>query len=108
MREYKTLSIITPILISVEVIIECIIPFITANLVNEIKAGSNLNTILKYGGILIILAFLSLLFGAVAGSTSARAACGFAKNLRKDMFYSVQNFSFENIDKFMTSSLYNL
>lgn len=105
MREYKTLSIITPILISVEVIIECIIPFITANLVNEIKAGSNLNTILKYGGILIILAFLSLLFGAVAGSTSARAACGFAKNLRKDMFYSVQNFSFENIDKFMTSSL---
>ncbi len=105
MREYKTLSIITPILISLEVIIECIIPFITANLVNEIKAGSNLNTILKYGGILIILAFLSLLFGAVAGSTSARAACGFAKNLRKDMFYSVQNFSFENIDKFMTSSL---
>jgi ATP-binding cassette subfamily B protein len=104
-REYKTLSIITPILISLEVIIECIIPFITANLVNEIKAGSNLNTILKYGGILIILAFLSLLFGAVAGSTSARAACGFAKNLRKDMFYSVQNFSFENIDKFMTSSL---
>lgn len=104
-REYKKLSIITPILISLEVVIECIIPFITANMVNQIKAGSDLNTIIKYGILLVIMAFLSLTFGGIAGSTSATAACGFAKNLRKDMFYSIQDFSFENIDKFMTSSL---
>lgn len=104
-REYKKLSIITPILISLEVVIECIIPFITANMVNQIKAGSDLNTIIKYGILLVFMAFLSLTFGGIAGSTSATAACGFAKNLRKDMFYSIQDFSFENIDKFMTSSL---
>ncbi|WP_341876620.1 ABC transporter ATP-binding protein [Defluviitalea saccharophila] len=104
-REYKKLSIMTPILISLEVVIECIIPFITANLVNEIKSGCDLNTILQYGMILIIMAFLSLAFGGIAGTTSATAACGFAKNLRKDMFYSIQNYSFENIDKFLTSSL---
>jgi len=74
-------------------------------MVNEIKGGCDLNTIIKYGIILIIMAFLSLTFGAVAGTTSATAASGFAKNLRKDMFYSIQNYSFENIDKFMTSSL---
>jgi len=104
-REYKRLSIITPILITLEVVIECIIPFITATLVNEIKGGCGLNTIIKYGVILIIMAFLSLLFGAVAGSTSATASSGFAKNLRKDMFYKIQEYSFENIDKFQTSSL---
>ncbi|MBZ4667641.1 MAG: ATP-binding cassette, subfamily multidrug efflux pump [Epulopiscium sp.] len=88
-----------------EVVIECIIPFITAALVNEIKAGCGLNTIIKYGVLLILMAFFSLLFGGIAGSTSATAASGFAKNLRKDMFYSIQNYSFENIDKFLTSSL---
>lgn len=104
-REYKKVSIITPILISLEVVIECIIPFITATLVNKIKSGCELNTIINYGIVLIIMAFLSLMFGAIAGSTAATASCRFAKNLRKDMFYSIQNYSFENIDKFMTSSL---
>lgn len=104
-REYKKLSIITPILISLEVVIECIIPFITANMVNEIKGGCDLNTIIRYGVVLFIMAVLSLTFGAIAGSTSAKAASGFGKNLRKDMFYSIQNYSFENIDRFMTSSL---
>ncbi|ODM27943.1 ABC transporter [Clostridium sp. Bc-iso-3] len=104
-REYKKLSIITPILISLEVVIECIIPFITANLVNLIKSGCELRTIINYGVVLIVMASLSLMFGAIAGSTSATASCGFAKNLRKDMFYSIQNYSFENIDKFLTSSL---
>lgn len=103
--EYKKLSIITPILISLEVVIECIIPFITATLVNQIKSGSELNIIIKYGIVLTIMAFLSLMFGAIAGTTSATASCGFAKNLRKNMFYSIQNYSFENIDKFQTSSL---
>ncbi|HHV28197.1 MAG TPA: ABC transporter ATP-binding protein [Clostridium sp.] len=104
-REYKKLSIITPILISLEVVIECIIPFITANLVNLIKSGCELRTIINYGVVLIVMASLSLMFVAIAGSTSATASCGFAKNLRKDMFYSIQNYSFENIDKFLTSSL---
>lgn len=104
-REYKKLAMITPILISLEVVIECIIPFITATLVNEIKGGCDLNTIIKYGIILIVMAFLSLAFGGVAGTTSATAACGYAKNLRKDIFYSIQDYSFENIDKFSTSSL---
>lgn len=104
-REYKKLAVITPILISLEVVIECIIPFITATLVNEIKGGCDLNTIIKYGIILIVMAFLSLAFGGIAGTTSATAACGYAKNLRKDIFYSIQDYSFENIDKFSTSSL---
>lgn len=104
-REYKKQSIITPILITFEVVIECIIPFITATLVNQIKRGCGLDTIIKYGIILIVMAFFSLAFGGIAGFTSATAACGFAKNLRKDMFYNIQNYSFENIDKFMTSSL---
>lgn len=104
-REYKKLSVITPILISMEVVIECIIPFITARMVNEIKAGSDLETIIRYGALLIVMALLSLAFGAIAGSTSAKAASGFAKNLHKDIFYSIQNYSFENIDKFMSSSL---
>lgn len=104
-REYKKLSIITPILISLEVIIECIIPFITATLVNKIKGGCGLSTIIEYGILLIVMAVLSLTFGGIAGSTSATASCGFAKNLRKDMFYNIQNYSFGNIDKFSSSSL---
>lgn len=104
-REYKKTSIITPILVSLEVVIECFIPFITANLVNAIKNGCDMPTIVRYGVVLIIMASLSLTFGSVAGTTSATAASGFAKNIRKDIFYSIQNYSFENIDKFLTSSL---
>lgn len=84
---------------------ECIIPFIIAELVNQIKAGCDLGVIVGYGLILIVMAGLSLMFGALAGSTCATASCGLAKNLRKDMFYAIQNYSFENIDKFSTSSL---
>ncbi len=104
-REYKKASIATPILVSLEVVLECIIPFIVARLINEIKAGCGMNVILGYGFVLILLAAFSLLFGALAGSTCATASCGLAKNLRKDMFYSIQEYSFENIDKFSTSSL---
>lgn len=104
-REYKKTSIATPVLVSIEVVIECIIPFLIAKLVNEIKSGCELSLIIKYGIILFIMAVLSLLFGALAGSTCANASCGLAKNLRKDMFYNIQKFSFENIDKFLTSSL---
>ncbi len=104
-REYKTSSIITPLLVILEVIIECIIPFIIAELVNTVKDGCEMSELLKYGGILALLAVLSLVFGMVAGITCAKASCGFAKNLRKDIFYSIQDFSFENIDRFSTSSL---
>ncbi len=104
-REYKKTSIATPILVSMEVVMECIIPFIIAELVNQIKAGCDLGVIVGYGLILIVMAGLSLMFGALAGSTCATASCGLAKNLRKDMFYAIQNYSFENIDKFSTSSL---
>lgn len=104
-REYKKDSILTPLLVSVEVIMECIIPFVIAKLVNEIKAGCGISTILEYGIVLVIMAAVSLLFGAWAGAACATASCGFARNLRKDMFYRIQGFSFENIDKFSTSSL---
>ncbi len=104
-REYKHLSIWTPILVSGEVVMECIIPFVIANLVNEIKAGCSMGPILSYGLVLLVMALLSLLFGALAGVTCATASCGFARNLRKDLFYRVQTYSFENIDKFSTSSL---
>ncbi len=104
-REYKKVSIATPILVSMEVVLECTIPFIIALLVNQIKAGCGLEVIISYGAILTIMAGLSLLFGAWAGSTCATASCGLARNLRKDMFYSIQGYSFESIDKFSTSSL---
>ena len=104
-REYKRVSIATPILVSMEVILECIIPFVIALLVNQIKEGCSLEVIISYGVLLTLMAGLSLLFGAWAGSTSATASCGLARNLRKDIFYSIQGYSFESIDKFSTSSL---
>lgn len=104
-REYKKPSVATPVLVAMEVVMECIIPFIIAVLVNEIKGGCELSVIIKYGIILVVMAGLSLMFGALAGYTCSTASCGFAKNLRKDMFYSIQKYSFENIDKFLTSSL---
>lgn len=104
-REYKKPAILTPIYVSMEVVMECIIPFLIATLVNKIKDGCELSVIIQYGIVLVILAVLSLFFGAMAGTTCAIASCGLAKNLRQDMFHSIQTFSFENIDKFLTSSL---
>ena len=104
-REYKKPSVLTPIWVSIEVIVECIIPFYIAKLIDHIQNGTDMSLILKYGFMLILLAFVSLFFGAMAGKTCATASCGFAKNLRHDLFYKVQGFSFTNIDKFSTSSL---
>lgn len=104
-REYKKTSIATPILVTGEVVMECSIPFVIAILVNEVKSGCNMDMVIRYGILLVIMAGLSLMFGALAGLTCATASCGLAKNLRKDIFYSIQGYSFENIDKFMTSSL---
>ena len=103
--EYKKASIMTPLLVTVEVILECAIPFVIAQLVNQMQAGCTMDVIAKYGAILIALSVLSLIFGAAAGSTCATASTGFAKNLRRDMFYKIQDYSFENIDKFSVSSL---
>lgn len=104
-REYKKVSIITPILMIGEVLMETVIPYILAMLVNEIQAGCELKTIAKYGAVLVALACVSLCCGGVAGYTASKASTGFAKNLRHDLYSSVQAFSFGNIDKFSSSSL---
>lgn len=104
-REYKRDSILTPVLVAFEALVECIIPLMVANLVNRMQNGCDLSVIVKYGVILIIMACFSFLFGALAGIKAANASAGFGKNLRKDLFVAVQNFSFENIDRFSASSL---
>ena len=106
-REFKVASIVTPLLVFFEVILECIIPFVIAEMVKLIESNEAVNivTVLEYGAVVVLLALLSLSFGTIAGITSAKASCGFAKNLRHDLYYSVQDFSFENIDRFSTSSL---
>lgn len=104
-KGYTKETVLTPIFITFEVIIECIIPFITAKLVNIIQEDQNMDVILKYGFILIGLAFASLICGALSGHFCASATAGFAKNLRRDLYYKVQDFSFSNIDKFSTPSL---
>ena len=104
-REYKKTSILTPLLVSVEVVMECAIPFVIANLVNQMQAGCSMAVIAQYGAALLVMAVVSLIFGGAAGATCANASAGFARNLRKDMFYKIQDYSFENIDKFSVSSL---
>ena len=104
-REYKKATILTPIIVFFEVVLECIIPFIVAMLIDNIEKGCGLNVILMYGGILTLMAILSLTCGAFAGKFCANASCGFAKNLRKDMFEKIQTYAFENIDKFQAASL---
>ena len=104
-REFKLVSILSPLFILGEAIVETFIPFILAKLVNEINAGCDLSVIAKYGGVLVSLAMVSLAFGAAAGYASAKASGGFARNLRHDLYYKIQSYSFENIDKFSSSSL---
>lgn len=108
-REYKTASILSPIFVTIEVVLECLIPFVIAQLINVIDqtspAAIDMGKVWMYGGILIAMAVVSLATGAFAGAACARASAGFAKNVRKDMFYNIQTFSFENIDKFSTPSL---
>ncbi len=104
-REYKLPTILTLIFIVAEVIIETSIPFITVDLVNSIKDGVDMASILKTGLLLVIMACLSLTCGGVAGFTCSKASAGFAKNLRHDVFRQIQTYSFENIDKFSSTSL---
>ncbi len=104
-REFFAPAAATPILVSFEVIGECVIPLVMTKLIQEIQNGCGQDAIMKYGGLLILLAGFSLVMGWGAGMTCATASTGFARNLRKDLFYAVQGFSFGNIDKFSTSSL---
>lgn len=104
-KGYTRQTVLTPVFITLEVIIECIIPFITAQLVNTIERDQDMDTIFKFGFILIALAFGSLICGTLSGHFCATATAGFARNLRRDLYYKVQDFSFANIDKFSTPSL---
>ena len=104
-REYKAPTTWTLVLILAEVAIDVIIPFETANLINEVKAGAELGGIVRVGLVLVLLAMISLVCGGAAGFTGSKAASGFAKNVRHDLFTKVQSFSFENIDKFSSASL---
>ena len=104
-REYKKDSILAPIYVSLEVLLEVVIPILMASLIDYGIDAGNLNYVLKMGIMLLTFAGISLLTGALAGRSAAIASSGFAKNLRQDMYYNVQNFSFSNIDKFSTASI---
>lgn len=104
-REYKKDTILTPILVLLEVVMEIVIPLLMAALIDYGIDQGNMNGVLKYGGLLLLCAVLALGFGAAAGGTAASAAAGFTKNLRKDMYNKIQEFSFSNIDKFSTASI---
>ena len=105
-REYKLASILSPLFVSIEVVLECLMPFVISMLVEVIESSTpTMGEIWKYAGILVAIAVASLVTGTLAGAFCARASTGFAKNLRKDLYYHIQDFSFENIDKFSTPSL---
>ena len=104
-REYKRPALITPMLVTLEVIMEVIIPLLMANLIDKGIYSGQMNEILKIGVALVIASILSLVFGVLSGITASKASAGFAKNLRKDLYYKVQKFSFSNVDKFSTASI---
>ncbi len=104
-REFKRESLIAPVFVIGEVVIECVIPFITSQLINELTVGVQVSTIARFGIILTILALISLFCGVVSGIAASVASTGLARNLRHDLFASIQRFSFSNIDRFSTNSL---
>ena len=104
-RQYKGASLLSPLFVVLEVIMEVIIPLLMAKLIDDGIDGANQAAILKTGGILAVCCILSLLFGILAGHFAAKASAGFAKNIRHDLFHAVQGFSFFNIDRFSASSL---
>ncbi len=104
-REYKRESILAPVFVVLEVLMEVLIPLQMAKIIDEGIQKQNLSYIIQMGVILVIMAMFALYFGVKAGSYAAKAAAGFAKNLRHDIFYRIQDFSFKNIDRFSTPSL---
>ena len=103
--EYRRDTILTPTFVTLEVVMEVLIPFLLARLIDEGINKGNMSVIGKYGAILVFFAILSLIFGACSGWFAANASAGFSKNLRKKMYYRVQEYSFSNIDKFSTASI---
>ena len=104
-REYKKQSILAPLFVVLEVLMEVLIPFQMAKIIDVGIRGENLTYVIEVGLVLVVLALLALLFGALAGKFAAQAGAGYAKNLRHDIFYKIQQFSFKNIDHFSTPSL---
>lgn len=104
-REYKKPALLTPLLVTLEVVMEVVIPLLMANLIDKGIYAGQMNEILKIGVMLVVASLLSLTFGILSGITASKASAGFAKNLRKDLYYKIQDFSFTNIDKFSTSSI---
>ena len=104
-REYKKQSILAPLFVVLEVLMEVLIPFQMSKIIDVGIQGKNLTYIIEVGGVLVIMAMLALLFGTLAGKFAAEAGAGYAKNLRHDIFYKIQKFSFKNIDHFSTPSL---
>ncbi len=104
-KQYKKDSILCPIFVILEVIMEVIIPFLMASIIDQGVEAGNMMHVIKIGTIMIIMAMMSLTFGALAGKYAASASTGFAKNLRKTMFQNIQSFSFSNIDKYSTAGL---
>ena len=103
--EFKRDTILTPLFVLIETILEILIPFRTADLVDTLRTGAELNAVIQSGAVLAAMAMLSLLFGTLSGISVAKASTGFARNLRRDMFRNIQNFSFTTIDAFSSSSL---
>ena len=104
-KQFKGVSILSPVCVTVEVALECIIPLYMIEMLAKIQEDNSIKNILLYGGILLALAAFSLVFGVLAGKFAATASTGFAKNLRQDMYYRIQGFAFSNIDKFSAPSL---
>ena len=104
-REYKKETILTPIFMILEVVMETLIPIFLAKLIDDGVKMGDMGVITRFGIYLVISAIISLVFSIVAGILASKASCGFAKNLRHDMYYKIQEFSFYNIDKFSTSSI---
>lgn len=104
-KEYKTAAILTPVLVIIEVILEVVIPFLMAMIIDQGISVSNMDKVVKLGIITLLASFVSLVAGGLAGKYAAAASTGFAKNLRKAMYYNIQNFSFANIDKYSTAGL---
>ncbi len=103
-RQYKKQSLLSPLFVACEVVLECMIPLVMSKMIDHMTAGS-MAPILKYGVILLVMATVSLGFGVLSARNAAEASCGFAKNLRQDMYFKTQEFAFADIDKFSASSL---
>ena len=105
--EYKKQTILTPLFVTQEVVFDVLIPYIMTKLLGIIESGGEITQILGYGGLLVVFALVALYFGAMSGKMGAIASAGFAKNLRKNMFYSIQDYSFNNIDKSLSFFICN-